>query len=124
MKTLPIIISAAAIAAVFYLGYSINHAAHAAQATTAALTQQLDRALAESAKWHTEADRANQIIDSLPATARASAEQAVKGGTRQGEKALVGAPTEIAKDVAKNTENTSEKAYKDTVKFFKKPFGK
>jgi hypothetical protein len=109
MKTIPAILCAAAIASVFYLGHVIE--------TSANLTsEKIDRLVAESIRWNKEPSEIYKRWDRLPATAKTTTEQVVKGGTRQFEKELVGAPTEIAKTVVKNTANTGEKAYKDTVK--------
>src|SRR5205085_9756864 len=102
MKPVSWFISVAAIGSVFYLAYSIDHAARS-------FGSRVDSALSESSGWRAEADRLNQRLDQLPATARATSQQAVKGGAQQFDKEIVGAPTEMAKAIVKNTENTAEK---------------
>ena len=85
MKLLPAALSIAGIAAVLYAGHEVNTAA-------CLLANRFDR---------------------LPATGGAVATETVKGGARQLDKEVVGAPAEMAKTVVQNAKNTASKTYKD-----------
>jgi hypothetical protein len=90
-----------AAAAVFYLGYSMSF-------VTEKLTAETDR-------WHAELDRIHQRIDELPALARTSATEGVKGAARQLDKEIVGAPAEMGKAAVNGTTGTIVKGCKDLV---------
>jgi hypothetical protein len=90
MKTLPALLSAAAIAAVFYLGYSVDQAA---KRTT---------------------DRLDKIISNLPATSGKIAQEGSKGFWGQTKREAVSAPTDMLKIAASNIAETGKKAGRDT----------
>ena len=92
MKTIPALLSTAAIAAVFYLGYGINQAARTAQSATAVIAG---------------------VTSGLPSLAGATAKEAVKSAAHQAEAEIVGAPVEIPKIVLNNVTATGKKAGKD-----------
>ena len=105
MKLLPTSVAIAGIAAALYLACSINNAVHVSEA-------KIDLVLADSAKWHAEADQLNKRLDNLPQAAT----EFVKTSARESTKQAVGAPAEAGKTIVKNVADTGEKAYKDTVR--------
>ena len=109
MKPASLLLTSAAVVCFGYVGYEVDHHARL-------LEKRLDTALAESATWRGQVDRLERRLDQVPTLAGATAEEATKKGARQLGKEIVGAPTEMAKAVLHNGVNTSEKAYKDSVK--------
>ena len=109
MKPISSLIAITGIVSAFYLGHLLDH-------FTRSFERRFDSALSESSGWRAEADGVNQRLDQLPARPRGVSQQAVKGGAQQLDKEIVGAPTEMAKTIVKNTESTAEKVYKSGVR--------
>jgi len=95
MKPTACLIAITGIAAVVYLGYSVGRAARSFE-------RPVKTALSESKDWRA-------AIGQLPSTARATSQQAIKGGAQQLDKEIVGAPAEMVKATVNNLKKIAAK---------------